>query len=627
MGWNSYNHYSCNPNESIIHSNAQALVDLGLQKRGYHFVTVDCGWTLPNRTTQGTLTWNSARFPSGYPALGDFIHARGLGFGVYSDGGIQMCMTGDPTQAGSQGYEQTDADTFASWGADLLKYDNCYSDAGEGYPDAAYEPDISPKAHYVTMSEAVLSTHRPIIFQICEWGLDFPSAWAPPLGNSWRITNDIIPFYRTIPRILNQAVPQTSYAGPGQWLDLDMLEVGNNVFTTAEEQTHFSLWAIIKSPLIIGAALKDSYTSISAASLAILKNTDVISYNQDALGVAASFKRRWTEAGYEVWSGPLNGGRSVVAFINLQDQARTLTLDLPDAGIQKAGVLKDIWNAETTTNVLTSYTASVQAHGTILLEVGDPTPAGHYDFSDAKTKDQTTTFSKVYGKTSSSNYTANILFASPSISTTTIIVNNNSYTLSASRKSITIPNLTLIAGNANVVTITSPLRPTSLLITPPPESFYPSTSFNLTGDATLVTCDTDLCTPVGSKISYLAPNSSASLTLTSLCVSNSSTTGPKFATIYFCNNDIALSTSWGFGTNTRNMTISVNGVVTRIEVPLSGRSSELFSVGKGWEDTGTFGVLLDGWNEGKNDVVVGNVYGDMGLVRYGADFVGLGVQW
>ncbi|KAF8858744.1 glycoside hydrolase [Acephala macrosclerotiorum] len=100
MGWNSYNHYSCAPNQSIVHSNAQALVDLGLKARGYSFATVDCGWTLPNRTANGSLTWNPDRFPDGYFALGDFIHSLGLGFGVYSDAGIQMCMTGEPAQVG-----------------------------------------------------------------------------------------------------------------------------------------------------------------------------------------------------------------------------------------------------------------------------------------------------------------------------------------------------------------------------------------------------------------------------------------------------------------------------------------------------------------------------------------------
>jgi alpha-galactosidase len=232
------------------------------------------------------------------------------------------------------------------------------------------------------MTSAVLATNRPILFQICEWGVDFPALWAPALGNSWRVTNDIIPAYRTIPRILNQVVPQTDFAGPGHWLDLDMLEVGNGVFTIPEEQTHFSLWAILKSPLVIGAALKDTYTSISQASLAILKNKDIISYNQDSLGVAASFKRRWTEEGYEVWAGPLSGNRIVVALINLQNIARDLTLNLPVVGAQKAGWVKDIWNGVTVKDVLTSYTSHVEAHGTILLELGEMTTAGYYDSSE-----------------------------------------------------------------------------------------------------------------------------------------------------------------------------------------------------------------------------------------------------
>lgn len=162
-----------------------------------------------------------------------------------------------------------------------------------------------------------------------------------------------------------------------------MLQVGNNLFTEAEEQTHFSLWAIIKSPLIIGGALKDAQTGISASSLAILGNEDVIGYNQDSLGVAASFRRRWTQEGYEVWAGPLSGGRTVVAVVNLLDKATSLTVDFPDVGIQKAESLKDVWNGIVVEKVLTSYTAKVGARGTILLELGGTTEAGIYDISDA----------------------------------------------------------------------------------------------------------------------------------------------------------------------------------------------------------------------------------------------------
>lgn len=228
------------------------------------------------------------------------------------------------------------------------------------------------------MTKALAAQNRSILFQICEWGVDFPALWAPALGNTWRIGNDIIPAWRAIFRTLNQAVPQASFAGPGQWPDLDMLEVGNNVLTTAEEQTHFSLWAILKSPLVIGGALKDEVTSINAASLAILSNKDVVSFNQDSLGVSATLKRRWSEEGYEVWSGPLSGGRTVAALINWADESRDLTLDLADVGVQFAGTLKDIWAGKTLSNVKSTYTATVAAHGVILVELSDTTAAGTY---------------------------------------------------------------------------------------------------------------------------------------------------------------------------------------------------------------------------------------------------------
>lgn len=228
------------------------------------------------------------------------------------------------------------------------------------------------------MTNALSNVNRKILFQICEWGVDFPALWAPNLGNSWRIGNDIMPKWPTVFRIINQAAPQTSFAGPGQWPDLDMLEVGNDIFTTPEEQTHFSLWAILKSPLVIGGALKDAYTSISQASLSVLNQPDVIGYNQDSLGKSASLVRRWSDDEYEVWSGPLSGNRTVVALVNWADTARTLQLDLSDVSIQYAATVKNIWAGSEAASVKTSYSASVEPHGTILLELSGTSPAGYY---------------------------------------------------------------------------------------------------------------------------------------------------------------------------------------------------------------------------------------------------------
>jgi alpha-galactosidase len=229
------------------------------------------------------------------------------------------------------------------------------------------------------MTKALVAQNRAVLFQICEWGIDFPALWAPALGHTWRIGNDIIPAWRAIWRTLNQAVPQTSFAGPGQWPDLDMLEVGNDILTIPEEQTHFSLWAILKSPLVIGGALKDDLTSMNKDSLAILSNKDVIGFNQDSLGKSAELKRRWSEEGYEVWSGPLSNGRTVAALINWADESRRLTLNLPDIGVQFAGRVKDIWADKSVQNVKTSYTSTVQPHGVMLLELGDTIAAGSYN--------------------------------------------------------------------------------------------------------------------------------------------------------------------------------------------------------------------------------------------------------
>ncbi|RLL94100.1 hypothetical protein CFD26_103627 [Aspergillus turcosus] len=597
-----------------------ARIDNGLAKtpqmgyvtpaEGYRYVTTDCGWSVADRLPNGTLTWNETLFPSGFPAMGEYLHGLGLLFGVYGDAGILLCGS-PPDQAGSLNHEQQDAQTFADWGADSLKYDNCYSDAATGYPNVNYEPSTSPQSRYEIMSNALLHVGRPILFQICEWGVDFPALWAPELGNSWRIGNDIIPAWRSIFRTLNQAVPNTPFAGPGQWPDLDMLFVGNGVFSLPEEQTHFSLWAILKSPLTIGAALKDDKTSINPASLEVLKQKDVIGYNQDALGVSANLKRRWSDEGYEVWSGPLSGNRTVVALINWQNVSRDLTLDLPDAGLQYAQVVKNIWGKSVARDVRTSYTANVAGHGTMLLELQGTVPSGSYPAKIfAKSKGQTTTFESIYGVTTSANYTLAITFVRPSTETVTITTSSGQ-TVSTSGK----PTRIALTAGSNTITIRHKTPIESIQVTPPTGTYYANTVFNVTGSAQHTTCGSG-CSPVGSKIGYLSPDSNA---YTSIPVI---TPGSKYLEIDYINNDVAFSSSWGWGSNSRNLTVSVNdGAPVRLEVPLSGRHSELFSPGKGWWDSATLGVLTSGWKTGENKVVFGNEGGEDGFQTYAADFV------
>ena len=231
------------------------------------------------------------------------------------------------------------------------------------------------------MTSALASQSRSVLFQICDWGIDFPALWAPSQGNTWRIGNDIIPAWRAIYRTINQAVPNAPYAGPGAWPDLDMLEIGNGVLSAAEEQTHFSLWAILKSPLVIGGLLNDTFGSMGEDSLKVLMNEDVVGFNQDSMGVSAGLKRRWTEDEYEVWAGELSGGRIVAALVNWINETRTLGLDLPDVGVQSAGSLKDVWGEKTVENVKSRYEAEVKGHGVLLVELENITEAGTYPAS------------------------------------------------------------------------------------------------------------------------------------------------------------------------------------------------------------------------------------------------------
>lgn len=526
------------------------------------------------------------------------------------------------------------------------------------YSVASYTPSISPSSRFATMSHALKNTGRDMLFAICEWGVDFPSAWAPALGNSWRVTNDIIPAWRSIYRIVNQVVSQTSFAAPGQWLDLDMLEVGNNVFTHAEEQTHFTLWAILKSPLIIGAALQDKRSTIAQSSLQILKNVDVISYNQDNLAIPANLTRRYTQAQYDVWSGPLSGGRTVAALINWANVDRYLELDLPDAGLQSARTVKDIWNNVISTNVKTSYSALIPAHGTLLLELGETAPAGLYDASLFTTTSATSfgygfllplervlldlimscsksiTFQNVYALTSSASHNLIITFDLPSATAKTLTIRTSSGTqavtatlpanaLSASLKVI------LSAGSTNTITIITPISHasiTTITVSAPSGTFYPATSFSSSGVASLTPCYPGMCTPVGSYMGWLSNTGAATL---SIPRASSTTALARYVEVSYTNNDVALATSWTTGTNSRNITIQVNnGPLVRLDVPLAGRHSELFSFGHGWQDVGTLGVLVPGWGSGAgNDVVVVSnaIDGAMGVQPYGANLVGIRV--
>ncbi|KAF2319261.1 hypothetical protein GH714_014295 [Hevea brasiliensis] len=230
MGWNSWNFFACNINETVIKETADALISTGLADLGYVFLNIDDCWSSATRDAKGQLVPDPEAFPSGIKALADYVHGKSLKLGIYSDAGIFTCQV----RPGSLYHEKDDAELFASWGVDYLKYDNCYN------------LGIQPKERYPPMRDAINATGRTIFYSLCEWGVDDPALWAGKVGNSWRTTDDINDSWASMTTLADLNDKWAAYAGPGGWNDPDMLEVGNGGMTHQEYRAHFSIWALMK---------------------------------------------------------------------------------------------------------------------------------------------------------------------------------------------------------------------------------------------------------------------------------------------------------------------------------------------------------------------------------------------
>ncbi|GFZ15810.1 alpha-galactosidase 2 [Actinidia rufa] len=276
-------------------------------------------------------------------ALADYVHSKGLKIGIYSDAGTLTCAK---TMPGSLGHEEQDANTFASWGIDYLKYDNCHNNG------------VSPQERYMKMSQALLKTGRPIFFSLCDWGQENPATWAPSIGNSWRTTGDIKDTWDSMTSRADQNDAWASYAGPGGWNDPDMLEVGNGGMSTEEYRSHFSIWALAKAPLLIGCDIR----SMDNDTFELLSNKEVIEVNQDKLGIQG--KKVKTNGDLEVWSGPLSGNRVVVVLWNRGTSKATLTADWSDVGLKPSIVVdaRDVWEHSTIPSIQGQLKSAVEAH-------------------------------------------------------------------------------------------------------------------------------------------------------------------------------------------------------------------------------------------------------------------------
>jgi len=358
MGWNDWNAYGCNVSEQLVEQTALAMHNDGLQAAGYQYVNIDDCWMSSSRDANGNLVANPAKFPDGIAAVASYVHSLGLKLGIYEDAGTATCA-GYP---GSYGHEQQDANLFASWGVDYVKYDWCNIPFGS-FPGQSHQQIA--QTLYTRMRNALAATGRSIVFSMCNgWDSSVqPWTWAAPVANLWRTSTDIQPNFASMLSNFHTTIGLAAFAGPGAWNDPDMLEIGNGMSAT-EDQSEFSLWAEMAAPLIEGGNL----ATASPATLSILGDKAVIAVDQDPLGKPGT--EVTSTGGLDVLAKPLANGDVSVALFNETGAAATISTTA--AAIGKSGgtsySLTNLWTGATSVTTGT-ISALVPAHGTVMFRV------------------------------------------------------------------------------------------------------------------------------------------------------------------------------------------------------------------------------------------------------------------
>jgi len=357
MGWNSWNHFHRNVSDAVIRAEADAMVKSGMRDAGYTYINIDDTWE-GERDAQGNIQTNS-KFPD-MKALADYVHSKGLKLGIYSSPGAKTCAGFE----GSLGHEEQDAKTYAAWGIDYLKYDLCglrVQMRAAGSHEAAHKIMVDA---YVKMRDALRSTGRPIVYSLCQYGVDDVWEWGASIGgNLWRTTGDINDTYTRMADIGFNQIGIAQYAGPGHWNDPDMLEVGNGGMTTDEYRTHMSLWAILAAPLLAGNDL----ATMTPETQAMLTNHDVIAVDQDKLGKQGD--RVDANGPIEIWAKPLADGSKAVGIFNRQATPLTAHVDFSRAGFTGAVKARDLWLHKDLGSISSPYTVTVPGHGVLMLRV------------------------------------------------------------------------------------------------------------------------------------------------------------------------------------------------------------------------------------------------------------------
>ncbi len=356
MGWNSWNKFGCNVSEDLIRQIADAMVNTGMKAAGYQYLVIDDCWQV-SRDGQGNIVPDPQRFHSGIKALADYVHSKGLKFGVYSDAGTGTCQN----RPGGRGYEFQDARQYAAWGVDYLKYDWCNHSTQNS------------EASYAIMRDALQKSGRPIVFSLCEWGSTKPWLWAKNVGNLWRTTGDIVDRWDGtekwgglgVVQILDLEDGLETYAGPGHWNDPDMLEVGNGGMSLTEYRAHFSMWALLAAPLMAGNDIRSMNDDIRD----ILTNKEVIAVDQDPLGRQG--RRVKNAGGLEVWEKPLQDGGRAVTLLNRTGAQANISVSWPEIGYPShvEAKVRDLWAKKDLGEMHDSFSAPVASHGLVMVTI------------------------------------------------------------------------------------------------------------------------------------------------------------------------------------------------------------------------------------------------------------------
>jgi len=349
MGWNSWNHFGCKVTAADVRAAADAIASNGMKAAGYTYVNIDDCWQ-GQRDPDGTILPNE-KFPD-MKALADYVHSKGLKIGIYTSPGPQTCARYE----GSYGHEEQDAQQYAAWGFDYLKYDWC--SARRVYKSSEMQ-EVYRKMH-----DALQRAGRPIVFSLCQYGYDRVWRWGASVGGQlWRTTEDITDNYDRMSVIGFDQNGLEKFAGPGHWNDPDMLEVGNGKMNHDEYLTHMSLWCLLAAPLLAGNDL----SKMTPETLAILTNPEVIAVDQDAKGIQG--RRIAQEGPLEGWAKPLADGSIAVGLFNRGESENPVTVNFEDIGIKGPAGVRDLWAHKDVGVFQDHFTAQVPRHGVALVKV------------------------------------------------------------------------------------------------------------------------------------------------------------------------------------------------------------------------------------------------------------------